>query len=103
MPTYLIHFKANPSAWPSDPAAVVALWEAVMAGANQLLEQGVVEQIGWVNNTEGYALHEADSKAGVLQTVAAFYPLFSQDVMEFTPHTEAVTAIVAGAKAAAGS
>ena len=60
MPTYLIHFKANPSAWPSDPAEVAAIWEGVMAGANQLLEQGVVEQIGWVSNIEGYAMGATD-------------------------------------------
>ena len=31
---YLIHFKANPEAWPTDPAAVLALWEGASASAS---------------------------------------------------------------------
>ena len=103
MPKYLIHFEANPSVWPSDPAQVAAIWESVMPAAKQMLEQGVFEQVGWVSNIEGYALLEADSKAGVIRVAAGFFPLFDQEIMEFTPHSEATEAIVAGAKAAAGS
>ena len=103
MPKYLVHFQVNPSAWPSDPAEVAAIWEVAMAGGNHLLDQGLFEQIGWVNGLEGYGLLEADSKAGAMELVTGFYPLFSQDIMEFTPHLEAGKAIVAGAKMAAGS
>ena len=103
MSKYLVHFKVNPSAWPSDPAQVAEIWERAMAGGNHLLDQGLFEQIGWVSGLEGYGLVEAGSKAGVMELVTGFYPLFSQDIMEFTPHPEAGKAIVAGAKMAGGS
>lgn len=103
MPKYIVHYKVNPSGWPSDPSEVLAMWEGALAGANQMLEQGLFEQINWVSNLEGYALTEADSKAVVIRMVAGFFPLFTQDVMELTPHAEASEAILAGAKMATES
>lgn len=103
MPKYIVHYKVNPSGWPGDPSEVLALWEGALAGANQMLEQGLFEDINWVSNLEGYAVAEADSKAAVMRMVAAFFPLFTQDVMELTPHAEASEAILAGAKMAAES
>jgi len=103
MPKYIVHYKVNPSGWPSDPSEVLAMWEGALAGAKQMQEQGLFEEINWVSNLEGYAVTEADSKAAVIGRVAAFFPLFTQDVMELTPHAEASEAILAGAKMAAES
>ena len=74
MPRYIVHFNTNPSAWPSDPAQVLATWEAVMAGGSQLLEQGLFDEIGWVGNLEGYGLVEAESKASVIGLVNDSFP-----------------------------
>jgi hypothetical protein len=103
MPNYIVHFKANPSGWPSDPSEILTMWEGVVAGANRLLEQGLFEGIYWVSNLEGYALTEAESKAAVITMITPFFPLFTQDVMELTPHPEAGEALLAGAKMAAES
>ena len=103
MPRYIVHFAANPSAWPNDPSEVVTCWQAALGGGNQLLEQGLVDEIGWVSNVEGYGLLEADSKATVIGLVNGFFPFFSQEIMELVPHGEAGAAHVAGAKMAAES
>ncbi len=103
MPKYMVHFKANPSGWPSDPSEILTMWEGVVAGANQQLEQGLFEGIYWVGNLEGYALTDAESKAAVIRMTTPFFPLFTQDVMELTPHREAGEALLAGAKMAADS
>ena len=102
MPNYMVHFKADPSSWPSDPSEILTLWEGVVAGANQLREQGF-EEIYWVGTHEGYALTDAESKADVIRMTTPFFPLFTQHVMELTPHPEAAEALLAGAKMAADS
>ncbi len=103
MAKYLVHFKANPSGWPSDPSEILTMWEGVVAGVNQLLEQGLFEGIYWVSNLEGYGLTDAESKAAVIRMATPFFPLFTQDIMELTPHAEAGEALLAGAKMAADS
>jgi hypothetical protein len=103
MPKYIVHYEVNPSGWPGDPAEVLAMWEGALSGASQMLEQGLFEEINWVSNLEGYAVAEADTKAEVIRMVAAFFPLFTQDVKELTSHAEASEAILAGAKMAAES
>ncbi len=103
MAKYLVHFKANEAAWPNDPGEVLAIWEAAMAGAQQTLDLGVTEAIYWVSNLEGYALGEFGSKAEAIQLAAPFFPLFTQEVMELTPHAEAHQAIVAGLKMASSA
>ena len=103
MPKYMVHFKADPSSWPSDPSEILTMWEGVVAGANQLLEQGLFEGIYWVGSHEGYALTDAQSKAAVIRMTTPFFPLFTQDIMELTPHPEAGEALLAGAKMAADS
>ena len=72
MPRYIVHFNTNPSAWPSDPAQVLATWEAVMAGGSQLLEQGLFDEIGWVGNLEGYGLVEAESNVPSASSSVSF-------------------------------
>ena len=101
MAKYIIHFQANPEAWPNDPAAVLGLWEGVVSAATALLEAGTVSTIDWTSNSEGYATLEADSKAGAIEVTAAFFPSFSQSIEEVVPWAEASAAILAGARAAA--
>jgi muconolactone delta-isomerase len=103
MPKYMVHFKADPSSWPSDPSEILTMWEGVVAGANQLLEQGLFEGNYWVGPHEGYALIDAESKAAVIRMTTPFFPLFTQHIMELTPHPEAGEALLAGAKMAADS
>ncbi len=99
---YIIHFEANAEAWPTDPAAVLAIWEGVVPAATALLDAGTLSTIDWTSNTEGYATLEASSKAVVLEVTAAFFPLFNQSIEEVVPWAQATTAILAGARAAAG-
>ena len=101
MSKYIIHFTANPEAWPTDPAAALGLWEGVVGAATALLEGGTLSTIDWTSNTEGYATLNADSKAGVIEVTAAFFPLFNQTIEELVPWAEATAAILTGARAAA--
>jgi hypothetical protein len=39
MPKYMVLYKANPSIWPTDPKQVLALWEGIIAGGDQLLKE----------------------------------------------------------------
>lgn len=101
MAKYIIHFKANPEAWPTDPAAVLALWEGALGAATAMIDAGTISMIDWSSNAEGYATLEADSKAGAIEVSAAFFPFFSQSIEEVVPWAEATAAILAGARAAA--
>ncbi len=103
MAKYIIRFQTNPEAWPADPAEVLALWEGVVAGGNALLEGGTVAEINWTSGLAGYAIMEAASKAAVLGVTTPFFPLFNQEIDEAVPWEEATSAILGGAKAAAGA
>ena len=50
---YIIRFKANPEAWPADPAEVLLLWEGVIGGAGALLESGTLTELNWTSNLAG--------------------------------------------------
>ena len=102
MAKYIIRFKTNSEAWPANPAEVLALWEGVIGGANALLEGGTLEEISWTSGLEGYAIMEASSKDAVIGVVTPFFPLFDQEISEVVPWAEATSAILRGAKAAAG-
>ena len=101
MPKYIIHFHANPEAWPTDPAAVLALWEGVVPAGTALIDAGTLSTVDWISNLEGYATLEADSKAAAIEVGAAFFPFFGQSIEEVVPWAEATAAILAGARAAA--
>ena len=94
--------KANPEAWPADPAEVLALWEGVIGGGGALLESGTLAEINWTSNLAGYAIMEASSKDAVFGAVTPFFPLFDQEIDEVVPWAEATSAILSSAKAAAG-
>ena len=102
MAKYIIRFKANPEAWPADPAEVLALWEGVIGGGNALLEGGTLAEINWTSGLAGYAIMEASSKEAVLGVTTPFFPLFNQEIGEAVPWAEGGSAILGGARAAAG-
>lgn len=70
----------------------------MVSDATDLVEDdSPVKFTGWISNTEGYVLLEANSKAEVIQVCARFWPLFHNDIMEIVPVAEAGPAILAGA------
>jgi len=98
MPHYINHFTCNPNAWPADRKGQIAAWKAMVGDANQLVDKdSPVKFTGWISNTEGYVLLEANSKAEVIQICARFWPHFHNDIMEIVPEAEAGPAILAGA------
>ena len=97
MPVYLTHFKCNPSAWPIDHEAQVKVWSEMVKESAQLVkDESAVKFSGWINNTEGYALVEAESKTEVIPLCAQFWPYFHNEIMELIPTSEAGPAILAG-------
>jgi hypothetical protein len=98
---YLLTWKANESAWPTDPKQVLAILQEVFASADQLLESGAAKELNWLTAQEGYGIFEADSKARVLGLVQGFFPLYSQDVREVAPWEDAKQAILDSARQAA--
>lgn len=99
MPHYINHFICNPAAWPTDQEDAKALWEAMVGDANELVDDdSPVRFTGWISDTEGYVLLEADNKAEVIRLCARFWPYFHNDIMEIVPMAEAGAAILAGVK-----
>lgn len=102
MAKYLIHFVANASAFPTDPAATLAVWEAAISAGNAMIDAGVFTAIEFISNMEGYATVEAESKSRAIQASASFFPYFTQNIDEVVAWGDATAAILAGARAAAG-
>ena len=97
MPMYVNHFTCNPDAWPADQKGQIEIWKAMVSDADELVDkESPVKFTGWINNTEGYVLLEADSKAEVIGICARFWPLFHNDIMEIVPTAEAGKAILEG-------
>ena len=97
MPMYVNHFKVNPTSWPVDREGLIAAWKDMVADADQLVqEDSPVKFTGWISNSEGYVLLEADSKAEIIGICAKFWPMFHNDIMEIVPTAEAGPAILAG-------
>ena len=71
MPTYQIHFKANPALWPTDPQENLALWEQTVQGADAMLETGAMRDLYFVSATEGYVCVAADTKADAVAVAAS--------------------------------
>jgi hypothetical protein len=98
VPHYINHFTCDPSAWPNDHAGEIEIWKKMVGDADQLVEEdSPVIFTGWISNTEGYVLLEADTKAEVIGVCARFWPYFHNDIMEIVPTAEAGPAILAGA------
>jgi hypothetical protein len=101
MARYMVSWRANPSAWPTDPKEVLGALEAATGGGDQLLGGGAATEIGWFTPQEGYAIFEADSKERVLGMVQGFFPYFTQDVREIVPWEAGKNAILDSARQAA--
>lgn len=98
MPMYINHFKCNPSAWPADPKERLKVWKTLLGDADEMLgSEGPVKYTGWISNTEGYSLLEAETKAEIIGLCTKFWPYFHNDTMELVPNSEAGPAILAGA------
>ena len=102
MAKYIIRFKTNPAAWPTDPAEVLKAWEGVVSSSTALLENGTLAEANWTSGLAGYAIMEASSKDAVLKVTTPFFPLFNPEIDEAVPWAEATAAILGAAKAAAG-
>ncbi len=49
MPRYMVAWRANPSAWPTDPKQMLAALEGAFGGGDQLLGAGA-EEISWLSS-----------------------------------------------------
>jgi len=101
MSRYVVLWRANPSAWPSDQKQVLAVLEGAAAGGDQLLKAGAAKELGWFTVQDGYAIIEADSKDRVLGMMQPFFPYYSQDIYEVVPWENGKQAILASARQAA--
>lgn len=101
MPRYMVLYRANPAAWPTDPKQALAVLERVMAGGDYLLKGGSLKEVGWFTPQEGYGIFETDSKEKVLELVEPFFPYYSQDIHEIVSWEKGKQAMLAGARAAA--
>lgn len=102
MSSYIIHWKANPEKWPTDPAALLATWQQAAAGADAHLASGLIREIRWLNNTAGYAIVEAASKAEVMRICTFFYPWFEQEIDQTLSWEKGRDAILSAAREMAG-
>ena len=102
MARYLVLWKANPSAWPTDPKQTLDILEGVTGAGSGMLAGGVIAELAWLTPQQGYALFEADSKAAVLAMVQGFFPLYTQEIHEVVPWEEGRDAILDNARQAAG-
>ena len=101
MPRYLVTWKANASAWPTDPKQSLAVLQGALAGGTMMRDAGAIKDIGHFTAEEGYAIFEADSAATVLGMVQPFFPYYSQQVREMVPWDAGSAAMVESAKQAA--
>ena len=101
MPKYMVLYRANPSAWPTDSKQILAVLERTTAGADYLFKEGALKEVGWFTPQEGYGIFEAESKDKVLELVQPFFPYYSQEIHEIVSWERGKQALLAGAKAAA--
>ena len=101
MARYMVTWKANPQAWPTDSKQVLDVVEGAIGGGDQLLAAGAIKELGWLTPQEGYAIFEADSKESVLGMVHGFFPYYTQDVREVVPWEAGKKAILESARQAA--
>jgi len=101
MSRYLVLWKANPVAWPTDPKQTLDILEGVTGAGSAMLASGAIAELGWLTPQEGYAVFEAASKAAVLAMVQGFFPLYTQQIHEIVPWAEGRDAILDSARQAA--
>ena len=100
MSRYMVSWKANPSAWSTDPKEALVALEGVTGGGDGLLALGAISELGWFTAQEGYAIFEADSKDKVLGLVQGFFPYYTQEVREIVPWEAGKNAILESARQA---
>ena len=98
MARYMVLWKANPSAWSTDPKETLAVLEGVTGGGDYLISTGALKELGWFTPQEGFGIFEADSKDAVLGMVQAFFPYYTQDIREIVPWDAGKEAILASAR-----
>ena len=101
MSRYMVLWKANPTAWPTEPKQTLDILKGVTDGGDQLLASGALTELGWFTPQEGYGVFEADSKAAVLAMVQGFFPLYTQDIREIVSWESGKNAILESARQAA--
>lgn len=102
MSKYVLRWKANLPAWPTDSAAVLSVWEGGIGGGNHMISNGTFSEIYWTSNIEGVAMMEAASIEAALGAAAMFFPFFISEIHEAIPWERGVAAVLASAKAVAG-
>ncbi len=100
MSRYMILFRANLFAWPTDPKGLLALTEKVAAGGDYQLKTGQLKEIGWFSNTEGYAIAEGSMEKAI-ELAYSYNPYYSQEIREMVPWEKGKEALLASARAAA--
>jgi hypothetical protein len=101
MARFLVTWRANPVAWPTDPKERLGVLEAALGGGDALLAGGAIKEFGWFTPQEGCAIFEAESKSSVIGMVQGFFPYYMQEVREIAPWEEAKKAILDSARQAA--
>ena len=98
MPIFLTHYKAIAADWPTNRDREIAVWRSMAGHSKELVEDdSAVKFSGWISNSEGYSVVEADSKAEVIRLCAKFWPYFHNEIHELVPTDVAGPAILAGA------
>jgi hypothetical protein len=101
MARYMVLWKANASAWSTDPKEALAALEGSMGGADHLIASGALTELGWFTPQEGYAIFEADAKESVLGMVQGFFPYYTQDIREIVPWEAGKKSVLDSARQAA--
>ena len=94
----MVLWKANATAWPTDPKESLTVLEGVTAGGDALLLSGAISELGWFTPQEGYAIFEGASKDTVLGLIQGFFPYYSQDVREIVSWESGKEAILESAR-----
>ena len=101
MATYMVLWKANPTAWPTDPKQTLQIIETVSGGADMLIKSGAIKELGWFSAESGYGIIEAPSKDVVIGIAQPFFPLYTNEIHEIVPWEAGVQAMVNSARMAA--
>lgn len=87
MARYLVLWRQNPVApWPADPAESLKLFKRMLAGMDELMKKGEVEDFGWFHDANsGYVISKGES-TDVLRRANMFMPYILSEVHEIIPY-----------------
>jgi hypothetical protein len=100
MARYMVLWKANPSAWLSDPKQVLSVLEAATGGGDQLLAGGALTELGWFTPQAGFGIFESDGKESVLGMVQGFFPYYGVEIHDIVEWEAGKKAILDSARQA---